>query len=102
MKDLQTLRWFKNTAFAEGISYIVLLFIAMPLKYFAGMDKAVRYVGSAHGGLFVLFCVLLIMVWKEYKWNFKSVVEAFLLSLIPFGTFYLDKKLKQQIQSQQS
>jgi integral membrane protein len=97
MKDVQTLRWFKHVAFAEGISFIVLLFIAMPLKYWGNMPMAVRYVGSVHGGLFVLFCILLFMVWKQYNWSLKEVGIAFALSLIPFGTFFLDKKLKAQI-----
>lgn len=99
MNNQSTLKWFRATAFIEGISYIVLIFIAMPMKYFAEMDWAVKYTGSAHGALFVLYCILLLMVWKEYKWSFKEVVIAFLLSLIPFGTFFLDKKLKKQLQA---
>lgn len=99
MNNLSTLKWFRATAIIEGISYIVLVFIAMPMKYLAGMDWAVKYTGSAHGALFVLYCILLLMVWKAYNWSFKEVVIAFLLSLVPFGTFFLDKKLKKQIEA---
>ncbi|MFC6997520.1 DUF3817 domain-containing protein [Rufibacter roseus] len=88
-----TLGRFRLIAIIEGISYLVLLLIAMPLKYMAGIDEAVKYTGWAHGVLFVLFCLLLLQVWVQYKWSFKNVVLAFISSLIPFGTFYLDKKI---------
>lgn len=88
-----TLDRFRSIAIIEGISYLVLLLVAMPLKYLAGIDEAVKYTGWAHGVLFVLFCLLLLQVWVKYKWSFKNVVLAFISSLIPFGTFYLDKKI---------
>ncbi|WP_031525598.1 DUF3817 domain-containing protein [Dyadobacter crusticola] len=79
-------------AFLEGISYLVLLGIAMPLKYFAGMPMAVRHVGTAHGVLFVLFVILLIQVAIERSWSFKKSFLSFLSSIVPFGTFYADAK----------
>ncbi|WP_025761236.1 DUF3817 domain-containing protein [Dyadobacter tibetensis] len=79
-------------AFIEGISYLVLLGIAMPLKYMADMPEAVRLVGTAHGVLFVLFCMLLLQVTIEKGWSFKKAFLGFLSSLIPFGTFYADAK----------
>lgn len=85
------------TGIYEGISYLVLLFIAMPLKYFAGLPKAVTYVGWAHGVLFVLFMALLAYVWINDRWKFKKVFFAFVAALVPFGTFYLDKKLKEEV-----
>lgn len=84
------------TGIYEGISYLVLLFIAMPLKYFADLPKAVTYVGWAHGLLFVLFMAALAYVWFADGWKFKKVIFAFVAALIPFGTFYLDKKLKEE------
>jgi len=90
-----TLSLFRRIAVAEGISYILLIFIAMPLKYFADMPLAVKYTGWAHGLLFVLYMVLLVMAWQEYKWSFK---KAFLIggaSLLPFAPFWVDKKLKE-------
>ena len=86
---------FRKIAVAEGISFLVLLLIAMPLKYFANFPQGVKYVGWVHGVLFVSFCVLLIQVWGKYKWSFGKAALAFLASLIPFGTFILDRKLKQ-------
>ncbi|MCF2488503.1 DUF3817 domain-containing protein [Dyadobacter sp. CY347] len=79
-------------AFLEGISYLVLLGIAMPLKYLAGLPQAVRIVGMAHGVLFVLFVVLLVQVATERSWSFKKSLLAFISSLVPFGTFYADAK----------
>ncbi|KAA0989381.1 DUF3817 domain-containing protein [Dyadobacter aurulentus] len=79
-------------AFVEGISYLVLLGIAMPLKYLAGLPQAVKTVGMAHGVLFVLFVVLLVQVAVEKSWSFKKSMLSFLSSLVPFGTFYADAK----------
>lgn len=92
---MSTLSIFRKIAVAEGISYIALLFIAMPLKYWAGLPLAVKYIGWAHGLLFVLYIIFLIMSWTEYKWSFK---KAFLIggaSLLPFAPFWVDKKLKE-------
>ncbi|MCE6991646.1 DUF3817 domain-containing protein [Dyadobacter sp. CY323] len=79
-------------AFIEGISYLVLLGIAMPLKYLAGIPQAVRVVGMAHGVLFVLFVILLIQVAIERNWSFKKSIYSFISSLVPFGTFYADAR----------
>lgn len=79
-------------AFAEGVSFLVLLGIAMPLKYMADMPQAVRVVGMAHGVLFILYILLLVQVAIELSWTFGRSVLAFLASLVPFGTFYADKK----------
>ncbi|MCF0051430.1 DUF3817 domain-containing protein [Dyadobacter chenwenxiniae] len=79
-------------AFLEGISYLVLLGIAMPLKYIAGLPQAVRVVGMVHGVLFVLFVILLIQVATERSWSFKKSLLSFISSLVPFGTFYADAK----------
>ncbi|MCB9252731.1 MAG: DUF3817 domain-containing protein [Flavobacteriales bacterium] len=82
---------FERIGHIEGISYLVLLLIAMPLKYFAGMPEAVKIVGSIHGVLFIAYCYYLLKVWTKYNWNFYKSAIAFILSLIPFGTFYLCK-----------
>ncbi|MCP9751664.1 DUF3817 domain-containing protein [Ferruginibacter sp. HRS2-29] len=88
------LKNFLSVAVAEGVSYLVLLLIAMPLKYWGNFPHAVKYVGWAHGVLFVAFMALLLMVWIKYKWSFGKVVLAFIASLLPFGTFVLERKLK--------
>ncbi|MGB5867590.1 MAG: DUF3817 domain-containing protein [Arcobacteraceae bacterium] len=85
---------FRLIALLEGISFIVLLFIAMPIKYMLGEPIVVKIVGMAHGGLFLLFLYLLFVTAREFKWNFSFISIAFIASLLPFGTFFLDKKLK--------
>lgn len=80
-------------AFIEGISFLVLLGIAMPMKYLMDQPQAVRIVGMAHGVLFIGFCWLLFLVATEYKWSLRKSLLAFASSLIPFGTFWADVKL---------
>ncbi len=89
-----TLSWFRKIAIAEGISFLVLLLIAMPLKYFAGLPKIVTIVGWAHGVLFVAFLALALEVKSLLNKNFSWLVQAFLASLLPAGTFVLKKRMK--------
>jgi integral membrane protein len=91
-----TLGRFRLVAISEGISYLFLLFIAMPLKYAAHFPLAVQYGGWLHGVLFILYMLLLLQVWKQYRWKFGKVVWAFAASLIPFGGFVLEHQLKKQ------
>lgn len=87
---------FRMAAITEGISFIILLFIAMPLKYLAGDPRAVLYVGWVHGLLFMIYILTLIIVAIRLDWKFKKIVIAFFASLIPFGTFILDKSLRKE------
>lgn len=84
---------FRIIAFIEGISFIILVGIAMPLKYMADSPGMVKVVGMAHGVLFLVFLVSLLEVWIKRKWSFVKVAIAFLSSLVPFGTFVLDAKV---------
>ena len=77
----------------EGWSYLILLFIAMPMKYMFDMPLAVRIVGSVHGLLFVAYVVLLATIYFKLKLSLYTVFILFVLSLLPFGTFYLEKFL---------
>lgn len=88
------LKKFRLIAFIEGISYLVLLFIAMPIKYILDEPMFVKVIGMAHGVLFILFIFLLLITAKECKWKIPFISMAFIASLVPFGTFYLEKKLK--------
>jgi integral membrane protein len=90
-----TLGRFRMIAFAEGISYIILLFIAMPLKYVWGQPTAVRSFGSIHGLLFVLYVLFVIICHFEYRWQLKKTLLLLGISLIPFGNFYADKRYLQ-------
>ena len=83
---------FRFIAFLEGLSYILLLFIATPIKYLAEDPQYVKMLGMPHGLLFMLYIILAFMLKQENQWfkdNFKMVVLA---SIIPFGTFYVDHK----------
>lgn len=88
------LKRFRTIGLIEGISYIVLLFVAMPMKYIWMMPLAVKIVGMAHGILFMLYVALLLLAHKKYAWGLKYSIWLFIASLIPFGTFFTDKKLK--------
>ena len=80
----------------EGVSYLILLFIAMPLKYLAEMPMMVRITGAIHGGLFIAFCAVLMMAMRPTQWPGKRVGLIFLSSLIPFGTFVIDRGLREE------
>jgi integral membrane protein len=80
-------------AFAEGISFLLIIFITMPLRYMADIRQPNVYVGFTHGILFVLYVLLLIQVSIERGWTWKDFAMGFIASVIPFGTFYADKVL---------
>jgi integral membrane protein len=89
-----TLNWFRRVAIAEGISFLVLLLIAMPLKYFAGLPQMVKLVGWAHGILFVAFLGFVLAVKTLLNKNFLWMAKAFAASILPAGTFVLEKSMK--------
>ena len=83
---------FRIVAFLEGLSYILLLFIATPVKYFGDDPQYVKMLGMPHGILFMIYIILVFMLKQENTWfkeNFKKVLLA---SIIPFGTFYIEYK----------
>jgi integral membrane protein len=85
---------FRLIGFIEGISYLALLFIAMPMKYIYGDPVPVKIIGMTHGILFILFMILLIAAAQRHRWSFKFNALMFMASLVPFGTFFTDSKLK--------
>lgn len=87
---------FRLIAITEGISYLFLLLIAMPLKYFAGMPAVVKYSGWVHGLLFILFMFALLEVTLKRKWSLFKACRGFISSLIPCGTFIFDRELKKE------
>lgn len=68
----------------------------MPLKYFFNFPEAVKVVGWAHGSLFIVYVVMLLVLQVKYRWPFLFFASAFIASLIPLGTFVLDKYLKEK------
>jgi len=80
-------------AFLEGVSLLLLLFIAMPLKYMADMPGMVKVVGMAHGLLFIAYVVYVLLAKSEFKWSIGTTLLALVLSVVPFGTFWADWKL---------
>jgi len=91
MENTTVTKWFLLIGKVEGYSYLLLLFIAMPLKYLFNTPEYVRPIGSIHGVLFVAFMLLLALMFFKVKLSFKNSVFAFLLSLVPFGTFFLKR-----------
>lgn len=85
---------FRWISLIEGISFLVLLGIAMPLKYVLDMPKPVTYVGWAHGVLFVAYILLVIPTARSLKWTFGRTILALIASLLPFGPFIFDRNLK--------
>lgn len=85
----------------EGVSLLILLFLAMPVKYMLGDPMPVRIVGMAHGVLFLAFAFYVIGMASSRQWSFSKVTLKLLLaSVIPFGTFYVDRKLLRPMDAQ--
>lgn len=84
---------FRIVAFWEGISFLLLLFVAMPLKYGLGIDLAVRIVGMGHGVLFLAYCATLALAARQL--GAGRTLVAFVISFIPGGTFWLESRLRQ-------
>mgnify|MGYP003529679564 CR=1 FL=1 len=83
---------FKIIAFLEGISLLLLLFFAMPMKYIYEQPIFVKTIGMAHGLLFIAYILVAIMLKIEEKWGIKKFAIICIASIIPFGTFYIEKK----------
>ena len=84
--------FFRVVSFLEGTSYLLLLFVAVPIKYWMNNPQYVKLLGMPHGLLFVGYIVLAFFLKPEMKWNMKKFGIVLLASIIPFGTFYVDKK----------
>jgi len=85
-------------AILEGISLLLLMFLALPLKYIFGYPTGTKVMGMLHGGLFLLFIFNTLSVGVEQQWTFRKTTWKVLLAcVIPFGTFYIDKKILRQL-----
>lgn len=86
------IKFFKIIGILEGISAILLFFVAVPMKYLLANPILIRPVGMAHGVLFTIYILLAIMLKFEQDWNFKKLVIIAIAAIVPLGTFYVDKK----------
>lgn len=86
------LRLFKITSILEGWSYILLLFVGVPLKYLAGNAVVVKALGMPHGILFMAYILLALFIRSRMKWDIKTTLIVLIAAVLPFGTFYVNKK----------
>ena len=84
----------RTLAMMEGASFLVLLFVAMPLKYFAGVPMAVKVVGWIHGVLFVAVVAALVWTMIAARWPIARGALVFVAALVPFGPFVIDRRMK--------
>ncbi len=86
------LKTLKLVGLIEGISFLVILFVTMPMKYLFSMPELNKPVGMAHGVLFIAYVILVIMVGIDRKWTKSAIGWSLFASVIPFGTFFAEKK----------
>jgi len=91
---MEQIRRFRLINKIEGYSYLILLFVAMPLKYLAGYALATKVAGMIHGVLFILFCYQLYLIYSRRLVSRREALTYFILALIPFGSFYTDRLLR--------
>tara|TARA_B100000787_G_scaffold152225_1_gene125753 strand:+ start:44254 stop:44529 length:276 start_codon:yes stop_codon:yes gene_type:complete len=84
--------FFRVVSFLEGTSYLLLLFVAVPIKYWINDPQYVKLLGMPHGLFFVAYLIFAFLLKSEMKWSTKNLGVILLASIIPFGTFYVDKK----------
>ena len=99
MHSIKAIKWLRHTGITEGISSLLLFFVAMPLKYLANKTEAVRVVGMIHGVLFILYVIALVraalILQRPWTWSVKIFVAA----IIPFGPFMVEPGLKREQQA---
>lgn len=96
-EKLHTLNRFRIVSITEGISMLVLVFIAMPLKWIFDLPAMVTYVGWIHGTLFIGYIFILFPTSKKLRWPFVRAVFALVAAILPFGPFLFDRKLKKEM-----
>lgn len=96
MNQNKLLSTFRKISIAEGISFLLLVFIAMPFKYILEIPQPVKYLGWLHGLLFILYGIYLLLVTIKYKWSIERFFIGFFASLFPFGPFLFERTLKKE------
>ncbi|QNJ98715.1 DUF3817 domain-containing protein [Constantimarinum furrinae] len=87
-----SVKTFKLISTLEAISFLVLLGIAMPLKYIWGLPQMVQVVGMGHGVLFIMYVIGAVIMYKKLNWSLLTLMIAILCSVLPFGPFYVEHK----------
>ena len=93
---LAILKRFRIISITEGISMLVLVFIAMPLKWIFELPTMVNYVGWIHGFLFILYILVMFPTSRKLRWSFQNALFGLIASVLPFGPFLFDRKLRKQ------
>ena len=88
----QQIKLFKWVSILEGVSFLLLLFIAMPLKYIWDMPQMVQITGMFHGILFLTYILGAFYMFEPLQWNLRTLLIVCLSSVLPFGPFYVEKK----------
>lgn len=91
------LKFFRVLGLLEALSFILLLFIAMPLKYMAGMPEATKIIGMLHGLLFVAYVMFAAQVAWEFDLRKRFVLQAFAAAVLPFGPFIFERKILKNV-----
>jgi integral membrane protein len=93
MAKANPVRWLRAVGLVEGVSFLLLVAVAMPLKYLAGLPGAVKVVGWAHGVLFVAFGAALAWTWVAARWPVGRAAMVVAASLVPLGPFLIDRRM---------
>ena len=96
MREIKAIRHLRHIGLIEGTSTLLLFFVAMPLKYAAGMPMTVSIVGMIHGILFTLYCIALIRAALALKRPFGWSTKVFVAAIIPFGPFAIERGLRRE------
>lgn len=97
-----TMKYFRILSYIEGASLLILFFIAMPLKYLAGIPEAVKIVGMIHGILFLMFVFASILVGTQLDWSFLRIIKSWIIASIPLGPVLFEHTLFEENQSRPS
>ncbi|HZP51180.1 DUF3817 domain-containing protein [Actinocrinis sp.] len=90
-------RYFLPVSLAEGASFLLLLCVAMPLKYAAGLPIAVTVTGTVHGLLFIAYVLLALDGWRRQRWSIKRVVWVLVMSVLPTGAFFAERSVRAEL-----
>ena len=90
------MRLFNIAGIAETCSTICLYFIAMPLKYLGENEILVKIIGPIHGFLWILYIGLLGLGWIQNKWNLRAVIMGGVLSILPGGPIWLERRMNKE------